>query len=220
MIRSKRPEADLRRTYRKVFWISVGISSLLHLVLFALFPRFEFRAYARSEEPIIIQLEEIPETRQERRPPPPPRPVVPIATESPDVSDDVTIETTELDFDLDDLPPPPPLEEKVFEEEIELEEEEEEVVELWKVEKQPVPTKKVTPDYPEIARKAGIQGRVFVYVLVSKDGKVEQIGKIQGPEVFHEVAQKAALKWEFSPAIQNNKPVRVWVSVPFNFQLK
>ena len=222
MIRGKQPEADLRHGYQKVFWISVVISALLHAGLFALFPSFEFGAYATADEQIIIKLEEIPETRQERRPPPPPRPVVPIATESSDVPDDATIETTDLDFDLDDIPPPPPLpsDDEGFDETLELEEEEDEVVELWKVEKEPDPKKRVVPEYPDIARRAGIQDKVYVLVLVGKDGKVEEVGQITGPEVFHEAARKAAEQWEFEPAVQNDRPVRVWVSLPFNFQLK
>ena len=220
MIRGKRPEANLRLVYRKVLWISIGISALLHAALFAFFPEFRAKAYAKAQAPIVIQLEEIPETKQERRPPPPVRPVVPIATDSPDVPDDVTIEDTDIDFAaLEDLPPPPPLKEEEEVEEIALEEEEEEVVELWKVEKQPEPIKKVPPEYPEIARKANITGRVFVLALIDRTGKVEKIGKITGPEVFHEAARAAALQWEFTPAIQNDKPVKVWVSIPFVFTL-
>ena len=219
MIRGKQPEANLRLTYRKILWTCFGISLLLHVVLFVAFPEFRPKAYAKSQAPIVLQLEEIPETKQERRPPPPPRPVVPIATDNPDVPDDVTIEDTDLNLDaLDDLPPPPPLIETEVGE-IDLEEEEDEVVELWKVEKQPVPTKRVVPEYPDIARKANISGKVFVYALVNKEGKVEQIGKITGPEVFHEAAKAAALQWEFEPAIQNDKPVKVWVSLPFTFKL-
>ena len=101
MIRGKQPEANLRLTYRKTFWTCTGISVLLHAAIFGIFPSFEPDAYAKSEEPIVIQLEEIPETKQERRPPPPARPVVPIATDDPDVPDDVTIEDTDLDLDLD-----------------------------------------------------------------------------------------------------------------------
>ena len=216
MIRGKQPEANLRLTYRKTFWTCTGISVLLHAAIFGIFPSFEPDAYAKSEEPIVIQLEEIPETKQERRPPPPARPVVPIATDDPDVPDDVTIEDTDLDLDLDDLAPPPPLEDLV--DEVELEEEEE-IVELWRVEKQPVVTKQVWPEYPDIARKANITGKVFVTALIGKDGKVEQVGKIIGPDVFHEVAKAATLKFEFEPAIQNDKPVKVWVSLPFTFKL-
>ena len=216
MIRGKQPEANLRLTYRKTLWTCTGISVVLQVVLFGIFPSFEADAYVKSEDPVIIQLEEIPETKQERRPPPPTRPVVPIATDNPDLPDDVTIEDTDLDLDLDDLAPPPPLENLL--EEVELVEEEE-IVELWRVEKQPTPTKRVVPEYPDIARKANITGKVFVTALIGKDGKVKQIGKITGSDVFHEAAKAAAQKWEFEPAMQNDKPVKVWVSLPFTFKL-
>ncbi|MCY4605385.1 MAG: TonB family protein [Gemmatimonadetes bacterium] len=98
--------------------------------------------------------------------------------------------------------------------------EEEEIVELWRVEKKPVITKKVKPKYPTTAQKANITGKVFVTALIGKDGKVEQIGKITGPKVFHEVAKAAALQSEFTPAMQNDRPVKVWVSLPFTFRLK
>ena len=75
------------------------------------------------------------------------------------------------------------------------------------------------PEYPDIARKANITGKVFVTALIGKDGRVEKIGKITGPEVFHAVARAAALQWKFEPAIQNDKPVKVWVSLPFTFKL-
>ena len=216
MIRGKQPEANLRLTYRKTLWTCTGISVVLQVALFGIFPSFEADAYVKSEDQVIIQLEEIPETKQERRPPPPTRPVVPIATDNPDLPDDVTIEDTDLDLDLDDLAPPPPLED-LFEE-VELVEEEE-IVELWRVEKQPTPTKRVVPEYPDIARKANITGKVFVTALIGKDGKVKQIGKITGSDVFHEAAKAAAQKWEFEPAMQNDKPVKVWVSLPFTFKL-
>jgi protein TonB len=216
MIRGKQPEVNLRLSYRKVFWACTSISIVLHAAIFGIFPSFEPEAYAKAEEPVIIMLEEIPETEQERRPPPPARPVVPIATDDPDVPDDVTIEDTDLDLDLDDLAPPPPMGDLLDDVVIE---EEEEIVELWRVEKQPVPTKRAVPEYPDIARKANITGKVFVTALIGKDGRVEKIGKITGPEVFHAAARAAALQWKFEPAIQNDKPVKVWVSLPFTFKL-
>ena len=121
LLRRKSPSADLRRTYKKVLGVCAAISLIVHALLFVLWPDFEVAAYEKPPPAIIIELEQIPETRQERKPPPPPRPVVPIATDRPDVADDVTIETTELDFL--DLPPPPP-EFEFGDEEVELEEEE------------------------------------------------------------------------------------------------
>jgi len=220
MPRHKEPEADLRREYPRVLGACMGISVVVTAVLFVVFPSFEVEALDRREEPVIITLEEVPETRQERRAPPPPRPVVPIATDSPDVSDDDTILSTELDFDFDDLAPPPPLADlRARDVEVAMEEEEEEIVEIWRVEKQPTRIKEVMPEYPEVARRAGIEGHVTVLVLVDTKGRVEAVGKAIGPEIFHEAAKAAAAQTEFTPAIQNDKPVRVWVSLPFKFQL-
>ena len=216
MIRGKKPNADLRLQYPRVFRISLLASAILNGFVILLYPIPEREAYAAPEKAVIIQLEEIPETRQERRPPPPPRPVVPIATDDPDIPDDVTIEETDLDLDLDDLMPPPPLVEEEFEEE---EEEEEELVELWKVEKQPAPINWPQPAYPEIARKAGIEDKVFVTVLVDKEGNVEKIGELKGAEVFHDAVHEAVKKVKFTPALQNDKPVKVWVSMPITFKL-
>ena len=56
-------------------------------------------------------------------------------------------------------------------------------------------------------------------VTVDREGKVEAVEILQGNEVFHEAATTAAWKWTFTPAIQNDKPVKVWVALPFRFQL-
>ena len=215
MVRTKALEADLRRQYAKTFWSCFGISALLLAALIVLFPDLEADAYSKSVK-VIIHIEDIPETRQERRPPPPPRAVIPIASQSDDIPDDATIMETDLDFGLGDLPPPPPLS---LGDDVDLEEEEEEIVEIWRVEKHPVPVNNPSPKYPEIARKAGITGNVVVQVLVNKKGKVEAVEILQGNEVFHEAATTAAWKWTFTPAIQNDKPVKVWVALPFRFQL-
>ena len=216
MIRGKSPEANLRLTYRKLFWYSVVASTGFHAILFVIFPSFSADTVVKKQKPIVIQLEEIPETKQVRRPPPPPRPMIPVASDNPEIDDDITIEDTDLDLDLNDFAPPPAMDDLLEDMEIE---EEEEIVELWRVERQPIPVKRISPEYPSIARKANITGKIFVTALVNRLGKVEQIGKISGPEVFHSAARGAAMQWEFEPAIQNDKPVKVWVSLPFTFQL-
>jgi protein TonB len=219
MIVGKLPEADLKRSYNRVLGICVGISVLFQVLLFAFLRNFDVKLSARVHKPVIIQLEQIPETRQERRPPPAARPVVPIASDNTQLSEETTIETTDIDVGLEDLAPPPVLQERAVEQKAEIVEEEE-PVEIWKVEKQPEVTKQVKPDYPEIARKAGIEGRVTVNALVGKTGKVEKVGEVTGPEVFHEAAKAAALQWEFTPAIQNDRAVKVWVAIPFNFTFR
>jgi protein TonB len=84
----------------------------------------------------------------------------------------------------------------------------------------PAVIKRVDPVYPELARKAGMQGKVFVKILIDKEGKVKRTVIMQGPEIFHEAASSAVMQWIFKPAIQHDRPIMVWMVIPVNFQLK
>jgi protein TonB len=99
-----------------------------------------------------------------------------------------------------------------------------EIAPIWKLEVKPecvnLDNVRASTNYPKIAVEAGIEGQVFVKVLVGTDGKVIETGKITGNEVFHDVVREKAKELIFTPGLQNNKPVKVWVSVPFNFRLK
>jgi periplasmic protein TonB len=74
--------------------------------------------------------------------------------------------------------------------------------------------------YPEIAKESGIEGRVTVKVLVGENGNVIKIGSVSGNDVFADEVRDKAGDLQFTPGLQNGKPVKVWVSVPFNFKLK
>lgn len=88
------------------------------------------------------------------------------------------------------------------------------------VEKQPVPVKQVVPEYPEIARRAGVEGTVWVKILVDKEGKAKKAVVMKSDaEIFNEPAIKAALQYVFTPAMMNNGPVAVWAAMPFRFKL-
>jgi periplasmic protein TonB len=88
------------------------------------------------------------------------------------------------------------------------------------VEKMPVPVKTVQPEYPEIARRAGVEGTVWVKVLVDKEGKAKKaLIQKSDAEIFNDAAIAAALQFVFTPAIMNSGPVAVWASIPFRFKL-
>lgn len=74
--------------------------------------------------------------------------------------------------------------------------------------------------YPKVAIEAGIEDRVFVKVLVGTDGKVQKVGSIKGNEVFHDEVREKVKNLEFTTGLQNGKPVKVWVTVPFKFKLE
>ncbi|MEK6570295.1 MAG: TonB family protein [Bacteroidota bacterium] len=89
------------------------------------------------------------------------------------------------------------------------------------VEREPQPVKKVSPPYPEIAKRAGVEGKVYIKALVDKEGRVKKAVVLKSDaEIFNQYALDAVHQWVFTPALMNNGPVTVWVVVPFNFQLK
>ncbi len=88
------------------------------------------------------------------------------------------------------------------------------------VEKEPQVVKSVQPVYPELAKRAGVEGTVWVKILVDKKGKPLKAVVIKSDsDVFNQPAKNAAMQFIFTPAIQHKAPVMVWVVVPFKFKL-
>ncbi|MEM9722058.1 MAG: M56 family metallopeptidase, partial [Bacteroidota bacterium] len=74
--------------------------------------------------------------------------------------------------------------------------------------------------YPQVARKAGIEGNVIARVLVNKEGKYVRHVMLNGVHPVLERSVGAQLpELMFSPAIQNGEPVMFWVNIPFAFKL-
>ncbi|MFH1049693.1 MAG: energy transducer TonB [bacterium] len=75
--------------------------------------------------------------------------------------------------------------------------------------------------YPEIARRAGIEGKVLIRVLVEKDGKPKRHRvEYSDNEQLNDAAVKAVMASVFTPAIQNDRPVVCWVTIPVTFRLR
>jgi protein TonB len=78
-------------------------------------------------------------------------------------------------------------------------------------------------EFPEMARRAGIEGVVWIQALVDKDGKVRDviIARESGANAgFEEAAIKQAYATTWKPAISNGQPVAVWVTYKVVFKLK
>ena len=77
--------------------------------------------------------------------------------------------------------------------------------------------------YPEMARRAGVEGRVSVKVLIGKDGRPKPgrtIIEETASELLNPAAVKAIMAQVFPPATQNGQPVEVWVVIPIVFRLR
>ena len=87
------------------------------------------------------------------------------------------------------------------------------------VEEMPVLIHMPPPEYPAIARTAEVEGVVVLRLLVGTDGGVEKVVVVEGPDMLRDAAKEAAMKAKFKPALEQQRPVRVWVLVPLSFSL-
>ncbi len=78
------------------------------------------------------------------------------------------------------------------------------------------------PEYPRLAKRAGLEGVVWVNAFVDENGEVQEvrIAKSSGTNAgFEEAAEKAAWECKFSPAIQSQRAIAVWVTFSYEFIL-
>jgi len=75
------------------------------------------------------------------------------------------------------------------------------------------------PAYPQIARRAGVQGIVRLQVHATKDGRVEVDKIIEGSPTLADAAICAVKQWRVRPFSAGGRPVEVISTVTFNFQL-
>ncbi len=75
--------------------------------------------------------------------------------------------------------------------------------------------------YPEAARSFSYEGTVFIKALLDLDGSIMRIAvvKSSGFPILDSAAVDYIEKAKFSPALQQKKPVRVWIGQTITFQL-
>ncbi|MBD3298743.1 MAG: TonB family protein [candidate division Zixibacteria bacterium] len=90
------------------------------------------------------------------------------------------------------------------------------------VDTMPVLVKLVEPEYPEVAVLTKVQGAVWIQALVDIDGSVKKARVLKHSDTkvgFEEAAVSAAYECKYRPALQNNRPVAVWVAYKVQFKL-
>lgn len=74
--------------------------------------------------------------------------------------------------------------------------------------------------YPEIAKRAGIEGKVFVLAFIDEKGNVANAKIIKGIGAgCDEAALNAVMETKFAPGKQRGTPVKTQVSIPIVFKL-
>jgi protein TonB len=76
------------------------------------------------------------------------------------------------------------------------------------------------PVYPELARRARIQGIVKLQVKVKADGSLEVQKVLQGEPVLADAAADAVKRWRAKPATINGTRIETISTVTFDFELR
>ena len=233
----KNEKVDLSKNSSLYFVIGLA------LILLISWQAIEWKTYDKSlygYEALNVEDEddeEIPITEQLKTPPPPPPPPPPApevieVVEDEEEVEETVIESTETNED-----------EIIEVEEVEIEEEIDDVdVPFAVIEDVPIfpGCEKVKKSeqracfqeqinkhirnnfrYPEIAQEMGIQGRVYVNFIISKDGSITNI-RMRGPDKnLEKEAERIISKLpKMTPGKQRGRAVRVPFSIPIVFRLQ
>jgi TonB family protein len=82
-----------------------------------------------------------------------------------------------------------------------------------------IPESKVSPKYPDEAKKARIQGTVVLDATISKKGDVENLQITSGHPILVPAAIDAVKQWKYKPFLLNGKPVEVQTQIEVKFTL-
>lgn len=209
-----------RREGRYTLFIQVGLVAAMLMATLALtIPWTAGEGHlVLLEEQDVVTLQEIVPTRQVSQPPAPPRPPIPV-----EVPDDTIIDE-HFDFDatldLEEVlvagalsaPDPSPVREEPTDEIFVIVEEMPEMIGGYA-------SLAADLKYPEIARKAGLEGTVIVQITVQETGDIRDPAVVRSAgSVLDEAALEALLKQQFHPGKQRGRPVAVRMNVPIHFK--
>ena len=199
--------ATLKARHSDYLYIGLLLAVIIHAAAFAFWPEYLPSTY-RLDKAFVPQLIPPPDVFEIPLPPrevePPARPEMVMPSDDADL--DETIAPTLFDRfdDMPLIPPPPPSMDEDF-------------IAFYD---SPVLLETARPAYPDIARRAGVEGLVIVIVLLDEAGNVisAEIGHSDA-EILNKASLEAAYGHRFRPAYQRDIPVRSRISLRFRFVL-
>ena len=79
-----------------------------------------------------------------------------------------------------------------------------------------------SPEYPDLARNAGVEGRLLLHIAIGDDGQVAAAYVVESgvTPAMEKAAIAAVLQFEFEPAMQRDVAVKSQMAVPVWFRLR
>jgi periplasmic protein TonB len=205
-----------KRGFGDWFWYSIAGAAMLHLMLFAFFPNLTAADYSgRTDELTAVDLP------PEIEIPPPPeqiaRPATPVVSAA-DIDDDITIAPTTFDANpIENLPPPPTA--SSGDGDISRAPTFTPMTVRPELRNQAEVQRALVRNYPPLLRDAGIGGTPVVWFFIDENGRVvrTQLSRSSGYPALDEAAINVAQVMQFSPALNRDRRVQVWVEIPIVF---
>ncbi len=205
--------------FRSLFWSSIIVATFAHFGAFMFWPELTTADISfASEELVSIELPPDIEI------PPPPaqiaRPATPVIAAT-ELDEDITIAPTTFDLNpVEDLPlPPPPAEGP---EDMSAEPTFTPFTVAPTILNREEVRQAMVDAYPTLLRSAGIGGTVRVFFFINENGAVEdyRIQQSSGYAQLDEAALAVAGLYRFSPALNRDRTVPVWVLFPIEFHVR
>ena len=77
----------------------------------------------------------------------------------------------------------------------------------------------VEPVYPRLAQQSRVEGSVVLQVQMNKDGIVQALTVISGPEILTAAAVEAVKQWRFKPHYESGEAVPTETRITVNFTI-
>jgi protein TonB len=204
-----------KRAFGSWFWGSMILATLIHFSFFYFFPEL-------TAEDVSFTMEELEaiELPPEIEIPPPPqqiaRPATPVIATA-DIDEDITIAPTTFEENpVEDLPPPP---EEVTQTDISAAPTFTPYTVRPDIRNRAEVARALEREYPPLLRDAGIGGSVQVWFFIDEEGVVQNslVNESSGHTALDDAALRVAEIIQFSPALNRDKRVPVWISLPITF---
>jgi TonB family protein len=78
---------------------------------------------------------------------------------------------------------------------------------------------RVLAQYPDAAKRAGVQGSVLLEITIAKDGSVKDVKPIEGPLELIPAAVEAVKQWKYRPAFSRGRAWEATTEVEILFKL-
>ncbi len=203
-----------KRSFSGWFWGSMIAATVVHFAIFAFWPELQAEDVSFS----VDEMEAIDIPPEVEIPPPPEaiaRPATPVIADAV-IEEDITIAITTFEENpVEDLPPPPS--------EVETDISAAPTFTPYTVrpglKNEREVQRALQREYPPLLRDAGIGGTVRVHFFITEEGMVQdtRIDQSSGHSALDEAALRVADVFEFTPALNRDKKVPVWISLPITF---